>query len=179
MAKQLGIQMIGLAGTALFFLSYQCRSNRKLFRVQLLSYLCYTAHLLLLGAFTGGLSYILNAVRSLCLAGENRFARSRAMCAILCALQLATLGVTWSGWLSILPVAANIAATIGGYTHNARTIRLTGMLINSPLWILYDVMVGSWAGILDELVSEASMLLSIVRYGWKALGSDDADRPAP
>ena len=179
MAKQLGIQMIGLAGTALFFLSYQCRSNRKMFRVQLLSYLCYTAHLLLLGAFTGGLSYILNAVRSLCLAGENRFARSRAMCAILCALQLAALGVTWSGWLSILPVAANIAATIGGYTHNARTIRLTGMLINSPLWILYDVMVGSWAGILDELVSEASMLLSIVRYGWKALGSDGADRPAP
>ena len=49
MAKHLGIQMIGLAGTALFFLSYQCRSNRKLFRVQLLSYLCYTAHLLLLG----------------------------------------------------------------------------------------------------------------------------------
>ncbi len=137
------------------------------------------AHLLLLGAFTGGLSYILNAVRSLCLAGENRFARSRAMCAILCALQLAALGVTWSGWLSILPVTANIAATIGGYTHNARTIRLTGMLINSPLWILYDVMVGSWAGILDELVSEASMLLSIVRYGWKALGSDGADRPAP
>ena len=108
MAKQLGIQMIGLAGTALFFLSYQCRSNRKLFRVQLLSYLCYTAHLLLLGAFTGGLSYILNAVRSLCLAGENRFARSRAMCAILCALQLATLGVTWSGWLSILPVLSLI-----------------------------------------------------------------------
>ena len=44
------IQLIGVAGTLLFFLSYQCRSNRNLFRVQLLSYLFYTAHLLLLGA---------------------------------------------------------------------------------------------------------------------------------
>ena len=101
------------------------------------------------------------------------------MCIIICILQIMTLVITWSGWLSVLPVAANIAATVGGYTHNARKIRIAGMFINSPLWILYDIMVGSWAGILDELVSEASMLLSIVRYGWKALGSDGADRPAP
>ena len=39
----------------------------------------------------------------------------------------------------------------------------------SPLWILYDIMVGSWAGILDEIVTEASMIISIIRYGWKAL----------
>ena len=43
------------------------------------------------------------------------------------------------------------------------------MLINSPLWIIYDVIVGSWAGILDEVVSEASMVLSIIRYGWANL----------
>ena len=174
MADNMVIQLIGLAGTVLFFLSYQCRSNRNLFRVQLLSYLCYTVHLLLLGAVTGGLSYILNMVRSFCLASKKRFAHSRAMCAVICGLQLAALCVSWSGWLSILPVAANIAATIGGYTHNARKIRLAGMLINSPLWMVYDVLVGSWAGILDEVVSEGSMLLSILRYGWKELDRVDA-----
>lgn len=175
MAGNAGIQMIGLAGTALYFVSYQCRSNRNLFRVQFLSYLCYTVHLLLLGAVTGGLSYVINIVRSFCLGSGSRFARSRAMCAILCALQLATLGLTWSGWICVLPVAANIAATIGGYTHNARTIRLTGLLVNSPLWILYDVMVGSWAGIVDEVVSDGSMLLSIARYGWRGLDRTDGE----
>ena len=58
MTDDLGIQVIGLIGTALFFLSYQCKSNKNLFRVQFLSYLCYTMHLLLLGAVTGGISYI-------------------------------------------------------------------------------------------------------------------------
>ena len=38
---------------------------------------------------------------------------------------------------------------------------------NSPLWIVYDIVVGSWAGILDEIVSEVSMIMSIIRYGWK------------
>ena len=58
----------------------------------------------------------------------------------------------------------------GGYTHNAQKIRIAGMAINSPLWIIYDIIVGSWAGILDEVVSEISMAISIWRYGWKELG---------
>lgn len=163
------IQGIGFAGTIAFFLSFQCRTNRNLFRVQLLSYLCYTTHLLLLGAYTGGISYVLNAVRSVCLGSKVRFLRGRGMCVCLCGLQLLALAVTWNGWISILPVAANIAATIGGYTYNPRSIRVVGMTINSPLWIVYNILVGSWAGLLDEIVSELSMGISILRYGWKNL----------
>ena len=167
------IQLIGVVGTLLFFLSYQCKSNRNLFRVQLLSYLFYTAHLLLLGAVTGGVSYMINTLRSFCLGSRWKFAHSRAMCAIICAMQLAALALTWSGWISILPVAANIAATLGGYTHNPRKIRIAGMFINSPLWIVYDLCVGSWAGILDEAVTEGSMILSIIRFGWKNLDREE------
>lgn len=167
--KYLMIQAIGILGTILFFLSFQCKSNKNMFRVQFLSYLFYTTHLLLLGATTGGISYILNTVRSFCLGSKNDFLKGKTMCSILCILQLMTLVLTWDRWWSILPVAANIASTIGGYTYNARKIRIAGMFINSPLWIIYDVLVGSWAGILDEVASEASMIISIVRYGWKNL----------
>lgn len=167
------IQLIGVVGTLLFFLSYQCKSNRNLFRVQLLSYLFYTAHLLLLGAVTGGVSYMINTLRSFCLGSRWKFAHSRAMCAIICAMQLAAMALTWSGWISILPVAANIAATLGGYTHNPRKIRIAGMFVNSPLWIVYDLCVGSWAGILDEAVTEGSMILSIIRFGWKNLDREE------
>ena len=161
------IQGIGFLGTILFFVSYQCKNNKTLFRVQFVSYLCYTVHLLLLGAITGGISYILNTVRSFCLGRNRDFLKGRWICCILCILQITTLIFTWNGWWSILPVAANIAATIGGYTYNARKIRMVGILINSPLWIIYDIVVGSWAGILDEIVSELSMIISIIRYGWK------------
>ena len=71
----------------------------------------------------------------------------------------------------MLPVTANIAAMIGGYTYNAQKIRMVGILINSPLWIVYDIVVGSWAGILAEIVSEVSMLISMIRYGWKNMDS--------
>ena len=167
--RYLFIQAIGIFGTTLFFLSYQCKSNKNLFRVQFISYLCYTIHLLMLGAVTGGISYVLNTVRSFCLGSKYAFLKSKWMCVIICALQVVALIFTWGGWWSILPIFANIAATIGGYTRNPRKIRIAGIFINSPLWIVYDIIVGSWAGILDEIVTEASMLISIYRYGWKNL----------
>ena len=163
------IQGVGILGTTLFFLSYQCRSNKSLFRVQFVSYLCYTAHLLMLGATTGGISYVLNTLRSFCLGSKYTFLKGKGMCWTICTLLVLTLLLTWGGWHSILPVAANIASTIGGYTFNPRKIRIAGMFINSPLWIIYDIIVGSWAGILDEIVTESSMILSICRYGWKNL----------
>ena len=163
------IQAIGVLGTISLFLSFQCKTNKNLFRVQFLAYLCYTTHLLLLGAVTGCISYIINTVRSYCLSSKYTFFKGNSMCAILCALQVITLFFTWDGWWSMLPVAANIASTIGGYTHNARKIRIAGIFINSPLWVVYDIIVGSWAGILDEIFSETSMIISVFRYGWKNL----------
>ena len=162
-------QAVGLLGTVLFFLSYQCKSNKSLFRVQFVSYLFYTTHFLMLGAITGGISYVLKTVRSFCLGSKSTFLKGKWMCFLICAMQMVALFFTWDGWISILPIAANIAATIGGYTYNARKIRVVGMFVNSPLWIIYNVAVGSWAGVLDELVTEASMIISIIRYGWKNL----------
>ena len=171
LSREILMQAVGFIGTILFFLSYQCKSNKALFRVQFLSYVFYTTHFLLLGAVTGGISYVLNTLRSFCLGSKHTFLKSKRMCCIICVLQMLTLALTWAGWFSVLPIAANIAATIGGYTYNARKIRVVGMFVNSPLWIVYNILVGSWAGVLDELVTEASMILSIFRYGWKNLDS--------
>ena len=85
-AKFIFIQAIGFWGSIVFFFSYQCKNNKKLFRMQLVSYICYTMHLLLLGAITGGGSYMLNLVRSFCLSSDNEFLKSRKTCCILCAL---------------------------------------------------------------------------------------------
>lgn len=166
------IQLIGFLGTILFFVSFQCKNKKNMFKVQFLSYLFYTTHLFLLGAYTGGISYILNTVRSFCLSSNSKFAKSKEMCLIICMLQIITLFFTWSGIISFLPIIANIAATIGSYTYNAKKIRAVAMFVNSPLWIIYDVIVGSWAGILDEVVTELSIIISIIRFGWNNLDND-------
>ena len=168
-AKFLFTQFLAILGPVLYFISYQCRDNRKLYTTQFFSYLVYTAHFIILGAMTGGLSYILNLARSLFLASKWKFARSNKMCAILCSIQVVVLVTTWAGWISLLPICANISSTIGGYTHNAQKIRIAGIFINSPLWIIYDLIIGSWVGAIDELASIVSGIISIRKYGWNNL----------
>lgn len=50
-----------------------------------------------------------------------------------------------------------------------KKIRIAGVFFNSPLWLIYDFMVGSWAGTIDEIASMISGLISIRRYGWENL----------
>ena len=89
-----------------------------------------------------------------------KWANSKAMCAVLCAASGIITILTWEGWISLLPFGGTIASTVGGFSHNPRTIRMAGMFFNSPLWVVYDVIVGSWAGIVDEVVTEISIVIS-------------------
>lgn len=175
------VQGIGLVGTLLMLVSYQCRSVRTMFRVQLLSNFCYAIHLILLGAILGSISSILNACRSYCLCGKWEFGRSKAMCIIICLLQIVALILTWSGWISSLPVVANVVVTIGGYTNNTRIIRLVGLCVTFPMWFTYDILIGSLAGMIDDIMSVSSIMISIRRMsterktqeaGWSSCSQD-------
>lgn len=163
------IQIIGFCGTILYLVSFQFKNNKNLFRMQFIAYIMYTIHMILLGAITGGVSYIINGARSYFLSSNNEFFKSKYMCVIICIMQLIVLCITWAGWISLLPVIANIATTIGGYTRNPQKFRFCAIFINSPLCIIYNVIVGSVAGVVDELISEVSMIVSVIRYGWKNL----------
>ena len=163
------IQIIGLVGAATYLVSFQFKKNRHLFMMQAAAYVFYFTHFYLLGALTGGFIYLTNLLRSLFLASKWKWAHSQWACVGLCTLQIIIVYFTWDGWISILPCIANIASTVGGYTYNPKKIRAANMFINSPVCIIYAVLVGSWAGVIDELTSEASIIISIIRYGWHNL----------
>lgn len=77
---------------------------------------------------------MINILRSLCLSSRWKFTRRRGACALRCLMQLTALALTWNGWISLLPVAANIATILAAYTNNPRKICLAGMLIQfAPL----------------------------------------------
>ena len=171
--KNLFIQLIGFIGTFFYFSSYQFKENKKLYRFQFISYIFYVLHFFLLGAITGAISYIINLISSYCLSSNNKKLHSNKMCIILC-LSLIVVGCfTWNGIITLLPIIANIAAIIGGYTHNAKKIRFVGIFINSPLWIIHNAIVGSWSGVIDELICEGSMIISVIRYGWNNLDKEE------
>ena len=76
---------------------------------------------------------------------------------------------TWVGPLSLLPLIGVSSLTLANWTRNGRVIRIANFAVSSPVWIVYDIFTGSWSGIAAELFCMSSVVVSVIRYGWKAL----------
>ena len=168
------VQAIGFLGLLFFFISFQVKTNKRFFVMQTLGCLTFSLQFALLGAFSGALSLLVNITRNAMLTkyNESALVRWKGWIAIFSALSLAAALLTWSGPISLLPVATTVAGTIGYWTNNARNIRIANLAVNSPCMLLYDVLVKSWGGALNEAVTLVSIIISIIRFGWKALGGD-------
>lgn len=168
--KESIIQSIGFVGVVLFIASYQIKSNRRLFICQMLGCSAFCLQFILMGAYTGALSLVINIARNILLINEKKWkwATSKVtLCVILLLLTLTT-AFTWAGLRSILPFASVMVTTLGYWARNAAKIRAS-QLFGSPCYLVYDCIVHSWGGVISESFATVSILLSIYRFGWKKL----------
>ncbi len=167
------VQGIGFVAVAFFILSYQMKSNRLLFLFQLIGCSIFVIQFGILGAYTGALSLLINILRNVLLLKANvwTWVRSKKTMLGIIALLVAFTIWTWNGWFSLLPLASVGVTTIGYWTDNAQKIRLS-QLMGSPCTLLYDVLIHSWGGVLSESITLVSIILSIIRFGWKNLNDD-------
>ncbi len=63
----------------------------------------------------------------------------------------------------VLPIAAQIFGGIAVWQNNPRSIRFL-MLIPRPLWFIYNLFVGSYAGMIAEVFIFTSVLVGIIRF---------------
>ena len=73
--------------------------------------------------------------------------------------------------MSILPFISVAVTSIGYWTNNAQKIRLSQM-IGSPTVLVYDFLIRSWGGVLNESIVIISIIVSIMRFGWKNMGEN-------
>ena len=177
MIQDLMIQAIGFLGVVCFILSFQIKSNRALFFMQMLGSAVFCLQFFLLGGISGCLSLLTFILRNVLLLQIHRWewVAWKGWIGIFGIVYVVILVVAWQGPVSFLPFVAGVVSTIGAWTNNAQKIRLANLACVSPCWLVYDVLIGSWAGVLNESVILCSILVSIFRYGWKAMGDPDSE----
>ena len=145
------IQAIGFVGVLFFIISYQIKSNKMLFLLQLLGTATFCCQFLLLGATSGAANLIGIIVRNGLLMKYRDWAWIRSKWTIAIFLVFFTIAFifTWQG-------------------------RLGNLVCGSPCWLVYDALIGSWAGVLNESITLGSIFVSIWRYGWKEMGKPDS-----
>ena len=174
--SELAIQAIGFVGVAFFIASYQIKSNRALFACQLTGCIIFCIQFFIMGAYTGALSLIINIIRNVLLlkARDWPWVKSKITLAVIIALLAGVTWYTWAGWMSLLPFVSVAVTSIGYWTNNAQKIRLS-QFIGAPCTLVYDILIRSWGGVLSESITLMSIIVSVVRFGWKEMGKEDSD----
>lgn len=168
------VQGIGFVAVAAFILSYQIKSNRGLFLLQLLGSALFCIQFFLLNAFSGCLSLAVNILRNALMMKYNdwKWVRWKGYPFVIAALFTLILFFTWDGAVSLLAFLASVSSTFVYWTNSPRNIRLVNLVCASPCWMIYDISVHSWGGLLSETITLISILVSIFRFGWKGLAND-------
>ena len=158
------VQTIGLVAMALGIGSFQLKQRSNILIVQFFSNFLWAAHFLLLGATTGAALNICATVRSYVFYkyGAKKNRSIWILIGSIIALVVSAM-LSWQGWISLIPMIAIIIATIGYWQHDEQMIRRV-ILISSPLWLVYGVISGSYAGIANESIVIASVLIALWRY---------------
>ncbi|MBQ4137273.1 MAG: YgjV family protein [Clostridia bacterium] len=154
-------QIIGIIGSALTIISYQCKNPRKLIMLQGAGGLMFAINFFMLGAYTGALLNLVNVVRSISFAKIK--SKNKLLPITLIAVYAISTVFTYNGWLSIAVFAAQTAGTVIFYLDNDKIIKIVSLCFVSPVWFVHNALTGSLGGVMCEGFAMVSIIVYIAR----------------
>jgi len=166
------IQLVGLLALLLDVGSLQLKQRKHILGTQILASLTWVTHFLLLGAVAGASMNAVGVVRSLTYYKSRGDNRSVWVMWAIIALSCLVTAAVWQGPVNLLPMFAMIIAAIAFWQRGEQTIRLL-LLLCVPLWLTYNIIFHSYAGIVSDLIATISAVIALYRYRKQGF------RPAP
>ena len=162
----IGIQLIGFVAMGMNIFSFQAKRRNTILTIQIAGRILWSLQFFLLNSPAGLANNILGLTRNVCYTQKEKYAwaRSRILPAVFVVLFAAVecYIFTVEGPLSLLPMVAMILQTIT-YACNERIIRYATLII-SPMWLIYDAIQPSLAGVLCESFTLVSIFIALFRY---------------
>lgn len=161
---QAGIaQMIGFIALVVAMISYQMKTQKGIVLIQIVSCTLFATHFLMLNAYTGAMLNLIAAVRSVVFANKDKkWGKSNWWIVFFSLVCIVAVGFTWEGALSLMPMLGMVLTSIAWGIEKASLVRMIS-LPSSPLWIVYNFICGSTAGVLTEVFVMASIITAIIR----------------
>jgi len=158
-------QGIGFVGFVFAVISFQ-NNKRHLILIFLgIAQMCFIFHFALLEVWPAFAVNIVGVVRtfSFLLRGKKKWIDKNTLMYIFIGLFCIAGALSWNGWLSLLPIMAMTIETIGLWKKNPRLIRSI-VIIPRLLWITYNIIHYSYAGVMTEVFVIISLLTAIIRF---------------
>ena len=161
------IQAIGFIGMFLSVISFQSKSYQKIIWIRVLSEFVFALQYFLLGAYTGMATNLTSCVTNSIYRERVKRKKSTLGFQIAFAILFAVIGIlSWHGPISMLVILAKILSTVANGNSRPKMIRTLNLIIN-PLWLVYDIVVFSLAGVLSDAFTILSLIIAMSRLDRK------------
>ncbi len=174
---QIVAQSIGIVAMMFNILSYQGKSQRTVMLMQLIGSTFFAVNFIMLGAAVGGIMNILAIIRAAVFIFRDKlkadstpwfiaFIASYIAVYILNFTVFGKEATAFNLIIEVLPVIGMVAITIGYKLNDSAGLRRCA-LINSPSWLIYNIVTGSIGAIICECFSLVSIFVGMFRHDKK------------
>lgn len=171
MLLKLTAHLFGAGAMAFLFLIYQQKERKKLLISKLCADVCWTVHYFLLGAYAGMIPNLVGILRELVFVNRERKKwADNPIFPIAFILLNWGLGMrTFESAVNILPIAASTLVTISLWLKKPQLTKILSIPV-STAFIVYDVFVGSYIGIVNESIAIISIIIYFLKQRSKKNG---------
>ncbi len=166
-------QAIGILAMIAIVLSFQFKSQRMIILWQLIGSALFSVNFFMLGALIGGMLNAIGIVRALVYMNKDKIKLPIKVINILFVIvYLISYVLVFTVFgkeptpenflIEVLPIIGMCAVTLGFASKSARTVRICG-LVNSPCWLIYNIINFALGGIICEILSIISVISSYIR----------------
>lgn len=165
-------QVFGIGGTYMLFTLYQQSERKKLLLRKLCADALWGIHYVCLGAAAGAIPNIVGVFReTVFMNSDKKWARSPVWPAVFIISSWILAIISWKSALSLLPMCASTLVTVSLRVKSPKLTRLLTVPVCTA-FIIYDVFVGSYAGIINESISLVSIVIAFFRNDYKCHSAD-------
>ncbi len=160
-------QIIGAVALGMAIISFQQNTRKKILLFQLIAGSIFSIHFLLLGAYTGAALNALSVCRNIIFYNKSKKWASHIHWLFLFIFVSIIVGIlTWENIITLFAMTGMVLGSVSFWLDNPKYVRRLSFPI-SMLWIVYNIVNKSYAGILTELFVMSSVIIGIFRFDIK------------
>ena len=157
-------QVIGIVAIIIGIVTYQIKSRRGIMIANIASTVCFALHYMLIGAYVGMALNMVATVRNIVFYNSNMSKKKSMICTVTFAVIACVAGfITWEAWYSVLQLINSVVRCYILSLSNPNSIR-KGIMIVVPMTLIYNIIVFSIGGIINDSCTLVSTGISLFRY---------------
>lgn len=155
------IQLLGILAFCILVLSFYKKNTMTILTYQVTSNFIYSVHYFLLGGLSGAFCSVIGMIRNIVF---MKIKNNKLIWTIIfLSLYITVTVIFYEKFYSLLPMMGNSSYLIS-MKNGSRKALLIGGIVNSLMWLMYSMFVGSYACICTEsiIIISNTQLLKLI-----------------